>query len=75
MPCFFFFLVTPRDYTDKVCKFGINCFFFYFLASAFAFLSAKQIVTQLIVFSEPIDRDVTFCDGISYGELLRGSKY
>ena len=49
--------------------------FLDFLALAFAFLSARHVVTQLIVFSEPVDRDVTFRDGVSYVELYRGSKY
>ena len=44
-----------------------------FLALAFASLSARHIVTQLIiiVFSEPVDGDVTFGDGVSYVELSR----
>jgi len=37
-----------------------------FLELAFALLSARHIVTQLIVFSEPVDGDVTFGDGVSY---------
>ena len=46
----------------------VNCFFFNFVALAFAFLSARHTVTQLIVFSEPIDCNVTFRDGGSYVE-------
>lgn len=70
--CFFFFpLITPGDFTDKVCEFCINCFFGLSRISL-CFLDPKRhIVTQLIVFSEPVDGDVTFGDGVSYVELSR----
>ena len=72
-----FFLVTPGDCTDKVYEFALTVFFFSdFLALAFAFLSTRYIVTQLIVSSEPVDRDVTFRDGVFFlVELQRSSKF
>ena len=54
----------------RFVNFALTVFFLDFLATAFAFLSSRHIVTQLIVFSEPVDGDVTFGDVI-----IKGSKY